>query len=163
MYGQGPVLGRVTQKSKATDTFRSPPSLLSRWTDEDLSLFNQSLTPSDTGSPASSSTNSTLSHISSRELDIPGDFGTHIPGEASMSEVVHFREAALKSYDRTFATASSFSIHPFVQPPSIPRGLQLPLSFIDPEVLRVSDTTPSELNLSLYVFSPGDHATHCVC
>ena len=169
VYGQGPVR-RVARKSKPTGTFRSPPlyksglnlSSLSRWTSEDLSLFIHSLTPSDTSSSASSFTSSTLSRVSSRELDNPDEFGNHIPGDGSMSEVVLFREAASKPCDRTFATASSFSIHPFVRPPSIPRGLRIPLSFIDPELLRVSDATPSEMNLSLYVFSLSRHS-HTLC
>jgi hypothetical protein len=170
VYGQSPVLRRMAQKSKPVGTSRSPPSYesglspssLSRWTNEDLSLFNRSFAPSDTSSSTSSSTDSTPSRVSSRELDTPGEFGTHIPGDGSMSEVVLFREAAPKPRGYTVATGSSLFVHPSVRPPSIPRGPQIPLSFIDPELLRVSDATSSELNLSLYVFSLSHHS-HALC
>ena len=150
IYGRDPVLQRVAQKSRPAGT------------SEDISLFNQSLPPSDISGSASSYPNSTLSCVSSGEYDTPGEFGSHIPREGSMSEVVLFREATLKPRDRTFATPSSFSVHSFVRRPSIPRGPQIPLSFVDPELLRVSDATPSELNLSLYVFPPGCHS-HTLC
>jgi hypothetical protein len=163
VYGRDPVLQRVAQKSKPTDTLRSPhshkselsPSSSSQWTSKDLSPSNQSLPPSDTSSSTSSYPNSTLSRVSPRE--------PNTPREGSMSGVVLFRKAVPKPRSRTLVVLPSISIHPFVWLPSIPRGLQLPLSFIDPEVLRISDATSSELNLSLYVFSPGCHATHCVC
>ena len=171
VYGRDPVLQRVAQKSKPADTLRFPhsykselsPSSSSQWTSKDLSPFNQSLAPSDTSSSTSSYPNSTLSRVSSREPITPRGPGPRTPGEEYMSGVVLFRKSAPKPRNRTFVALPSISIHPFVWLPSIPRGLQLPLPFIDPEVLRVSDTTPSELNLSLYVFSPRYHATHCVC
>jgi hypothetical protein len=162
LYGRGSALQRVAQKSRPAGTALSPPSYkselsrssLSRWTSKDLSLFNRSLTPSDTGGSVSSYSDSTLSCISSGEPATPGEFGPQILSEGFMSEVVLFREAPTKPRDYTFATAASFSIHPFIRLHSIPRELQIPLSFINPELLRVSDATPSELNLSLYVFSP---------
>jgi hypothetical protein len=150
IYGRDPVLQRVAQKSRPAGT------------SEDISLFNQSLPPSDISGSASSYPNPTLPCVSSREYDTPGEFGSHTPRERFMSEVVLYREATPKPRDRIFATPSSFSIHPFVRLPSIPRGPQIPLSFIDPELLRVSDATPSELNLSLYVFPLGVTATRYV-
>ena len=157
--GRDTVLQRLAQKSRPAGTALSPPSYkselsrssLSQWTSKELSLFNQSPTPSDTSGSASSYPDSTLSCVSSGEPDTPGEFGPQIPREGFVSEVVLFREAPTKPRDYTFAIASSFSIHPFVQLHSIPRELQIPLSFINPELLRVSDATPSELNLSLYV------------
>ena len=75
-----------------------------------------------------------------------------------MSEVVLFRETAHEPNDRAFVVVPPLSIHPFSRPPSIPPGLQIPLSLLDPELLQISDTTPSELNLSLYAFSPSCHS-----
>ena len=71
-----------------------------------------------------------------------------------MSEIVLFQEAAPQSRGDPSTAASPFSIRPFVRLPSIPRGLQTTLSFplLDPEFLRVSDRTSSELDLSLYAF-----------
>ena len=168
MYGRDPVLQHMAQKSKPTGTIRSPPSYkselrpspLSQWTSKGLSPSNQSLAPSNTSSPTSSHPNLTLSRVSSGELDNPGELGPRTPREGSVSEIVLYRETAPKHRKCTFAAAFSFSIHPFVRLSSIPRALQIPLSFIDPELLRVSDATPSELNLSLYVFPPKVSQSH---
>jgi hypothetical protein len=165
------MLKRVAQKSRATSTTRSPPShesesspcnssfsRLTTWTSEDLSLFSLSLAPSSTGYPTSSSTNSTPSPVSPGEYPVLepetiGEFGPRIPREGSASELVLFREATPKPHDHTLAVVSPFSIHPFVRLPSIPRGVQAPLSLLDPEFLQASDRTSSELDLSLYAFS----------
>ena len=168
VYKGGPPVQHEARNSRPTGTIRSPPldksesspssPSFSQLTSEDLSLFSQSLAPSYTSGPTFSSTNSTPSRISSGkrrvpEYETPGEFGSRAPREGSMSEVVLYREAPPIPRNRTFATASPIFIHPFVRLPSVPRGPQIPLSFIDPELLRVSDTTPSELDLSLYVFS----------
>ena len=65
-----------------------------------------------------------------------------------------FRETSPKFRDRTFAAAPSFSIHTSLRFTSIPRGLQIPFSFLDPELFRVSDAALPELDLSLYAVSP---------
>jgi hypothetical protein len=69
-----------------------------------------------------------------------------------MSEIVIFREAAPKPHDHAYAAESSFSIHLSIRLPSIPRGPRVPPSLLGPELLQVSDTTSSELDLSLYAF-----------
>ena len=178
MYKRGPLLQREMEKSRPTGTIRSPPLdeservtwsiSFSQLTGEDLSPFSWSLAPSDISGSASSSTDSTPPHVSSGEHRVPAygtpsELGPRAPREGSVSEIVLFREASPKPRNRTFATAPSFSIHPFVRPPSIPRGPQMPLSFIDPELLRVSDTTSLELDLSLYVFSPKLLQPRVVC
>jgi hypothetical protein len=156
------------KKSRPTGAIRSPALDKSEWntwstsfsqlTGEDLSLFSWSLAPSDTSGSASSSTDSTLSRVSSGEHRVPAhgtpsELGPRTPREGSVSEIVLHRGAAPIPRDRTFATASPIFIHPFVRLPSIPRGPQIPaLSFIDPELLQVSDTTSLELDLSLFVF-----------
>jgi hypothetical protein len=79
-----------------------------------------------------------------------------------MSEIVVSQRAAPKLRNCTFAAASAFSIHQLFPLPSIPHGLQIPLSPLDPELLQVSDTTASELDLSLYAFPHVIAATRCV-
>ena len=171
VYEQGHLLQRVARNFRVTGTIRSPLSheselspcnssfsRLTTWSSEDLSLFSQSLTPSSAGCPTSSSAGSTPSPVSPGEHlvlepETIGEFGPRIPWEGSTSEIVLFREAIPRPRDHTFAVAPSFFIHPFVQPPSIPRGLQAPLSLLDPKFLQVSDTTTSELDLSLYASS----------
>ena len=73
-----------------------------------------------------------------------------------------FHESFPEPRDHTLVAAPSFSTHPFVRLPSIPPEPQIPLSFRDPELLWVSDATPSELNLSLYVFPPS-YYSHALC
>jgi hypothetical protein len=178
VYEQSPPLQRVDKKSRPTGTIQSTPphkgglgtgSSLSRLTSEDLSLLNQSLDPPGTSDSTSSSTNPTPSPISPWEHPAPepetaGEFGPRTPRGGSMSEIVLFRATAPKSRGHTFAAASPFSIHPFDRLLSIPRGLQTPLLLLDPEFLRVSDGTSSELDLSLYAFFPqAVTATRCVC
>ena len=171
MYEQSPLLRRGVDKSRPTDTVQSPsyesessPSFsLLRLTSEDRSLFFEALDSSDTGGSTSSSTNSTPSHVSpgehsTPELETAGEFRPRTPREGPMSEIVLFREAAPKLRDCTFPPVSSFSIHQFVQLPSIPRGLHIPL---DPELFQVSDTTSSELDLSLYAFHQVVVDTRC--
>jgi hypothetical protein len=163
-YEEGPLLHRAARRSRSTGVIQSPSSYtdesspissFSRLTSEDRFLLSQSLYPSDTIHPTSFSTNSTPSHVSPEEQRVPqsDEFEPCIPGEG-LSEVVLFRETAHEPNDHTFVVAPPLSIHPFARPPSIPPGLQIPLSLLDPELLQISDTTPSELNLSLYAFSP---------
>ena len=179
VYDQSHLLQRGAKKSRPTGTTRSPPSdyselspcgsSFSQLTSEDLSIFNQTLVLSDTSgsSSSSSSTNSTPSPVSPRACRIPesrptSEFGPRTPREGSVSEVVLFGEAVPEPHNYTFAAASFFPSHSFVRFPPIFRGLQIPLSLLDPELLRVSDATPSEMNLSLYVFSISRHS-HTLC
>jgi hypothetical protein len=166
VYEERPPLQRVAKKARPIDTIRSPPSYkdkfslgssLSRLTSEERSLFDQSLDPSDARGSTSSSTNSTPSFVSpgkhpTPEIETAGEFGPRTPREGSMSEIVIFREAAPKPHDHAYAAESSFSIHLSIRLPSIPRGPRVPPSLLGPELLQVSDTTSSELDLSLYAF-----------
>ena len=71
-------------------------------------------------------------------------------GSISETQLVPFREPP-KPYPHQSTTASSFFL-PSLRFPSIPRQLHTPLSSFGPGYFQVSDTTSSELDLSLCVF-----------
>ena len=125
-------------------------------TNEDFSTSDRSFASFDVSNstPFSTNSNPTPDQRVVPRSDTHGESGRWTPTEGSMSEIVLFREGSPKFRDRTFAVIPSFSIHPSLRFTSIPRGLQIPLSFLDPELLRVSDAALPELDLSLYAVSP---------
>ena len=164
MYDQGPR----QRHGRPTSTIRSSPScgreLSSHgssfsWlimTNEDFSASDRSLDPFDGSNSASFSTHSNPSSNEhcAQKSETPGGSGSRTLGGGSTSEIVLFRDASPKFRDRTFAMMPSFSVHPSLRFPSIPRALPTPLSFLDPELLQISDAGSPELDLSLYVVSP---------
>ena len=123
-------------------------------TNKDFSTSDRSLASFDVSNSTPFPTNSSPppDERCAPKSETPGGFGSRTPRE-SPSEIVLFRGASPKFRDLTFATIPSFSIHPSLGTPSIPRGLPIPLSFLDPELLRVSDAGSPELDLSLCVVS----------
>lgn len=122
---------------------------------KDSSLSIPHIPSPDAISSALSSTYSKPSRISKEssfsESGTLDEFEPHMSGERSISEtkLVPFRGESFKSYQSV--TTPSFSLLPSVRF-SIPRQLHIPLSFLSPEYLQISDTTSSELDLKLYVF-----------
>ena len=84
----------------------------------------------------------------------PTDNDPPTPQKSSSSEtqLVPFREESPKPHQPQPSTISTFSFLPSLRLSSIPRQLHTPLSVLDPKHFQVSDTTPSELDLSLCVF-----------
>ena len=170
MYDQGPRQrhGRPTSTIRPSPSSKREPgsrgSSLS-WlvmTNEDFSAPDRPLGSFDGSNSASFSTHSNPSpdEHCTPESEAPAGFVSCTPRGGSASEIVLFREGSPRLGNYTFDGMSSFSIHPSLRFASIPPGLQIPLSFLDPELLRVSDAGSPELDLLLYVVSP--EVTCCV-
>ena len=169
MYKQGPRQrhGRPTGTIRPFPPYKPEPrshgSSFS-WlimTNEDFSTSDRSLASFDcsTSTPSSINSNPPPNQRLVPESEAHGESGRWTPTKGSTSEIVLFREGSPRLGNYTFDGMSSFSIHPSLRFTSIPRGLQMPLPFLDPELLRVSDAALPELDLSLYVVSlkPSHH------
>jgi len=99
-----------------------------------------------------SSTNANSSHVSSESSRSPqpDKSDSPIPQERSTSEMqlVPFREESPKFHQPRSTGTPIFFIHPSLRFPSICQ-LHIPLQPPGPKHLQVSDTTSSELDLSL--------------
>ena len=157
MYEQSPVTKRIREKLPAAVqpflfSFKSEPSpsgSSSRVDGEDASLST-----SDIGDSVFPSTSS--SHVSPRESRSPesgaadeSDPPTTQERSNSETQLVPFREEPPKSHQPQPTAISTFSFLSSLRFPSIPRQFFTPL--LGQEHLQVSDTTSSELDLSLCV------------
>ena len=174
MYDQGPRQrhGRPTGTKRSFPLHETEPGSHGSsfsWlimTNEDFSTSDRSLASFDgsTSTPFSTHSNPPPDQHLVPESEMHGESGCWTPREGSTSEIVLFREGSPRLGNYTFDGMSSFSIHPSLRFASIPRGLQIPLSFLDPELLRVSDAALPELDLSLYVVSPKpSYHNHTLC
>jgi len=160
VYEQSPVTKRIREKLPlAVQPFLfsfnsepSPSNSSSTWADnEDASFF-----ASDVGSSALSSTDTNSSHVSpaassSSESDPSGESDPPTPQDRSNSdmELAPFRKESPQPHQPEPTATSTLSFLPSMRIPSIPRPLDIPLSSTSPEHFRVSDTTSSELDMSL--------------
>jgi len=135
---------------------RSPPSRVNS-KDSSPTPPTPDIDPPGTRSPVFSLSDPTLSNSSARESYFPksdtlDELEPPVPQEWTAPEMnlVPFRESP-KPHQR--ARISIFSVLPSLRFQSIPRPLCTSLSFLDPECFQVSDTTSSELDLTLYAFS----------
>jgi len=125
-------------------------------TSDDLSLSTPDNAPSGASSPVFSSrlnsSNVSPNESSSSDSDTLDEFEPHIPRERSNPgmQLVPFRGEYPMPHQP--ATISTFSLLSSLRFASIPRPLHTQLSLLSPEHLQISDTTPSELDLSLCVF-----------
>ena len=105
---------------------------------EDTSLSTSGIVSSDIGGSVSPPTDN--------------DAPTPQKRSSSETQLVPFREESPKPHQSQPTAISTFSFLPSLRFSSIPRQIHTPLSVLDPEHFQVSDTTPSELDLSLCVF-----------
>lgn len=167
MYEQNPVTKRIREKLPPAVqpflfSFNSGPSPSgsSSWVDnDDASLSASEIASSDIGGSVHSPTGTNSSQVSpeasnSPESDTPDESDPPTPPERSNSEMqlTLFREESPQPHQPRPTTISTFSLLPSLRFPSISRQLHTPLSFMDPEHLQISDTSLSELDLSLWVF-----------
>ena len=168
VYEQNPVTKRIREKLPAAVqpflfSFKREPSPCgssSRVNSEDTSLSTSDVASSDIGGFVFSSTDTSSSRVSLEEHRSPESDATDksdplTTQERSNSEtqLVPFREESPKPHQPQPIAISTFSFLPSLRFPSIPRQLRTPLRFFGPEHLQVSDKTPSELDLSLWVFT----------
>jgi len=164
VYEQNPVTQRIRNKLPAAVqpflfSFNSEPSQCgsrsSRATSEDISLSAFDSASPDTSSSVFSSAPSS-SNVSpkgsSPDSDTLDEFEPPTPREISNPgmQLVPSRRDSPKSHQP--ATISTFSFLPSLRLASIPRPFHTPLSILNPECFQVSDTTSSELDLSLCEF-----------
>ena len=166
MYEQSPVTKRTRDKlppavQPFVFSFKAEPSPYGspppRENSEDTSLPTSNIASPDTSSSAFSPTDTNSSSLSpeascSPESDKPDESDLPAPNERSNTEMqlMPFREESPRPHQPS--TESTFSFHPHLQFPSIPRPLRMPWSSSAPERFQVSDTTSSELDLSWCVF-----------
>jgi len=162
VYEQNPVTNRIRKKlPPAVQPFlfsfnseSSPYDSSSSWPDnEDASLSALDIASSDIGRSSFSSANTNSSHVSpeSSHSSQSDRSDSPISQERSTSEtqLVPFREESPKFHKPQPTTTPIFSFPPYLKFPSIPRQLHIPLYFSGPERFQISDTTSSELDLSV--------------
>ena len=139
-------------KSKQSPHCSSP----SRVNSEDPAPPTPDIASADTCHPAFSLVDRTLSSSSRNESHFLGSdtldrFEPPVPREWTITtmKLLPFQEPP-KCGQHT--TRSIFSLLPSLHLHSIPRPLRMSLSLLSPEHFQVSDTTSSELDLSLCVF-----------
>ena len=159
MYEQSPVTKRIREKLPAAVqpflfSFKSEPS--PSGSSSQVDGEDASLSASDIGDSVFFSTSS--SHVSPRESRSPesdtadeSDPPTTQERSISETQLVPFREGSPQPHQPQSTMISTFSFPPSLRLLSIPRQLHTPLSFLGPEHLQVSDTSSSELDLSLCV------------
>ena len=154
MYEQSPVTKRIREKLPAAVqpflfSFKSEPSPSgsSSWV-EDAPPSTSDLVSPDISDSIFFSTSS--SHVSPEESDEP-DPPTAQGRLNSEMQLVPFRDESPKLHQPRPTAISTFSPLPSLRFLSVPRQLHTPLSFFGPEHLQVSDTSSSELDLSLCV------------
>jgi len=98
------------------------------------------------------SSNASQKQSSSPDSGVLDEFEPPVPQERSNPgmQLVPFRGESPKPHQP--ATTSTFSFLPSLRFASIPRPFHTPLSILNPECFQVSDTTSSELDLSLCEF-----------
>jgi hypothetical protein len=155
VYEQNPVTKRIRKKlPPAVQPFlfsfnsESSPSGSPSWLDnEDASISTSDIT---------SLTNTNSSHVSpgSSHSSRSNKSNSPIPQERSTSEMqlVQLREESPELHNFQPTATPTFLFPPSLGFPSIPRQLHIPLYTSSPERFQISDTTSSELDLSVCAF-----------
>ena len=146
-------------------SFKSEPNPSSPWLDnEDVSLSTSDVAPSDTSGSVFSSANTNSSCVSpeSSRSSQSDKSDSPILQERSTSEIqlAPLREESPMVHQPQPITTPAFSFLPSLRFSPIPRPLHLPLESSGPERFQVSDTTSSELDLSVCAF-PFVLPRHC--
>ena len=131
----------------------NPRESSSSWAaSEDTGLPAFDMSSPESGSSGSPSTCSTSPQVSPEkppfvEPDTPGSLDPPTPQQGSPGmQLVPFGGDSPEPLHLEMTTLSSL---PFLQSPSIPRPLYMPFCPMNPEYFQISDTTSSELDLSL--------------
>jgi len=172
VYEQNAVTKRIRKKlPPAVQPFlfsfnseSSPQDSSSSWLDnENASLSTLDIASSDIGGSSFSSANTNSSRVSPESSHSPQSDGSDSPTSQERStpetQLVSFREESPKHHKPQPTTTPIFSFPSYLKFPSIPRQLHIPLHFSGPERFQVSDTTSSELDLSVCAFSSFCYST----
>lgn len=172
VYEQNPVTKRIRKKlPPAVQPFlfsfnseSSPQDSSSSWPDNEISsLSTLDIPSSDIGGSSFSSANTNSSHASPESSHSPQSDRSDSPISQERStpetQLVPFREESPKLHKPQLTTTIMSSFPPYLKFPSIPRQLHIPLYYSGPERFQVSDTTSSELDLSVCAFLSFGHST----